>query len=261
MIKVSGRRGRRIVRLRRCGIGGPAAWLLLLAVAVSNANADRVPAAFASRATATVTLSNFHTLSRWAYPQVAAAVHEQPSPSSRVISHLGFLTFEGQAEPYLALRSSTIDGVTWIQLSLPARPNGLTGWVVANALGEMHVTHDYLRVNRETLHAELYRRGRAVWGAPIGVGRPSLPTPAGRFFVTEKLSGFDDPFYGPYLLGTSAHAPTLSEWPGGGVVGIHGTNEPQLIPGRPSHGCIRMRNADITRLWNLIEVGTPIEIV
>jgi lipoprotein-anchoring transpeptidase ErfK/SrfK len=66
--------------------------------------------------------------------------------------------------------------------------------------------------------------------------------------------------YGPYALGTSAYAPTLAEWPGGGVVGIHGTNEPQLIPGRPSHGCVRMRNADITRLWHLISVGTPIEI-
>jgi lipoprotein-anchoring transpeptidase ErfK/SrfK len=45
------------------------------------------------------------------------------------------------------------------------------------------------------------------------------------------------------------------------VIGIHGTDEPQLIPGRPSHGCIRLRNADVARLWQLIEVGTPIEIV
>ena len=68
------------------------------------------------------------------------------------------------------------------------------------------------------------------------------------------------PVYGPFALGTSAYAPTLSEWPGGGVVGIHGTNEPQLIPGRPSHGCVRMRDADIARLWSLIGLGTPIQI-
>ena len=48
---------------------------------------------------------------------------------------------------------------------------------------------------------------------------------------------------------------------GRGVVGIHGTNEPELIPGRPSHGCIRMRDGDITRLWQLTPLGTPIEIV
>jgi lipoprotein-anchoring transpeptidase ErfK/SrfK len=67
--------------------------------------------------------------------------------------------------------------------------------------------------------------------------------------------------YGPFALGTSAYAPTLNEWPGGGIVGIHGTDEPQLIPGRPSHGCIRLRNGYIARLWRLVEVGTPIEIV
>ena len=35
----------------------------------------------------------------------------------------------------------------------------------------------------------------------------------------------------------------------------------RLIPGRPSHGCIRLRNRDIANLWRLVSVGTPIEIV
>ena len=86
-------------------------------------------------------------------------------------------------------------------------------------------------------------------------------TPAGHFYVLEKLRTVNAPIYGPYALGTSAYAPTLSEWPGGGVVGIHGTDEPSLIPGRPSHGCIRMRNEDISRLWAMISIGTPIEII
>jgi lipoprotein-anchoring transpeptidase ErfK/SrfK len=47
----------------------------------------------------------------------------------------------------------------------------------------------------------------------------------------------------------------------GGVVGIHGTNEPWLVPGRPSHGCIRMRNADITYLARRLPIGSPIVIV
>jgi lipoprotein-anchoring transpeptidase ErfK/SrfK len=79
--------------------------------------------------------------------------------------------------------------------------------------------------------------------------------------VREKLLAIGGPAYGPYAFGTSAYAPSLSEWPGGGVVGIHGTDQPGLIPGRPSHGCVRMRNADITRLWRLMPVGTPINIV
>jgi lipoprotein-anchoring transpeptidase ErfK/SrfK len=44
-------------------------------------------------------------------------------------------------------------------------------------------------------------------------------------------------------------------------VGIHGTNQPQLVPGRPSHGCIRMRNSDILRLGRLMPVGTPLRIL
>lgn len=206
-------------------------------------------------------LSNLRTLSLWAYPQSAAAVRRDPSPTSPVIDHLRFLTGDGQAEVYLALRSYTVGAASWILLPIPGRPNGLTGWVPADALGDMHVSSEYLRVNRETLRATLYRGGRAVWSAPVGVGRPTLPTPAGHFYVTEKLAAAGQPLYGPYALGTSAYAPLLSEWPGNGIVGIHGTNEPQLIPGRPSHGCIRLRNGDITRLWAMIGVGTPIEIL
>jgi lipoprotein-anchoring transpeptidase ErfK/SrfK len=52
----------------------------------------------------------------------------------------------------------------------------------------------------------------------------------------------------------------LTDWPGGGFIGIHGTNAPGLIPGRVSHGCIRMRNEDITRLNSLMSVGTPVSV-
>ncbi len=69
-----------------------------------------------------------------------------------------------------------------------------------------------------------------------------------------------DPTYGPYAFGTAAYS-VLSEWPGGGVIGIHGTNEPKLIPGRPSHGCVRVPNAAITRLWRLMPIGTPVLIL
>ena len=94
----------------------------------------------------------------------------------------------------------------------------------------------------------------------MGIGRPSLPTPAGHFYVREKLRATVSPAFGPYAIGTSAYAPKLSEWPGGGIIGIHGTDQPQLIPGDPSHGCVRMRNRDITDLWHLIAIGTPVDI-
>ena len=214
-----------------------------------------------STSAVTATLSNLTTLTRWAYPQAAAAARRSPSAHARVVGHLRFLTVDGQANVYLALRSYTLNGREWIEVPLPGRPNGRIGWVPAGALGELQVTHQYLRVDRRTTRMTLYRDGLAVWNAPVGLGRPGLSTPAGRFYVTEKLQTIGGPVYGPYALGTSAYAPTLAEWPGGGVVGIHGTDEPQLVPGYPSHGCIRLHNADIVQLYRMVEVGTPIEIV
>ncbi len=232
--------------------------LMFASGAAGSAAGSTGPATQGARA---AVLSNLRTFSQWAYPQAPALVRASPSVSARPIGRLHFLTPEGQAAVYMALRSYTLGHLTWILVPVPGRPNGRTGWVPAGALGAMRVTDEYLRVNRETFRATLYRKGRAIWQAPVGVGRPSLPTPAGHFYVTEKLIAIGGTFYGPYVIGTSAYAPSLAEWPGGGVVGIHGTDEPQLVPGRPSHGCIRLRNGDIRRLWKLLAVGTPIEIV
>jgi hypothetical protein len=237
-------------------LGMPAILAALCAAAVA-------PTPAAGAAVATVTqLSNWRTNSHWAYPTSADVARAEPSAHARAVGRLHFLTSDQQAELYLVIASARLpSGRTWLQVSLPGRPNGQQGWVPASALGALHEVRGYLRIDREGLRATLFQSGRAVFSAPVGVGRPNLPTPTGHFYVVEKLTTVGNPVYGPYALGTSAYAPTLSEWPGGGVVGIHGTNEPQLIPGRPSHGCIRMRNGDITRLWHLIGVGTPIEIV
>jgi hypothetical protein len=225
------------------------------AVSVGTADAESASGPVVTR------LSNLHTLTRWAYPNSEALVHASPSVRSRAIGHLRLLTDDEQAELYVALASVRLpSAATWVEIEFPGRPNGQRGWVPRGALQAFHTVDGYLLVNRASLRATLFRDGHAIFTAPIGVGKASTITPPGHFYVMEKLITLNDPEYGPYALGTSAYAPTLSEWPGGGVVGIHGTNEPQLIPGRPSHGCVRMRNADITRLWKIIAVGTPIEI-
>ena len=198
----------------------------------------------------------------WAYPQQAAAAHRRPSTASAVVGRLRFLTGDGQAQVYLALRSRTGDGAVWILVQLPGRPNGRSGWVPASALGEMHVTHEYLRVDRERLRATLYRAGRVIWSAPVGVGSPTDPTPAGLFYVTEKLTSDRKPLLRPLRARHErlrAHAQRVAGRGRGG----HPRHRRGRVwyPGRPSHGCVRLRNTDIRRLWPLIGVGTPIEIV
>src|SRR5579872_6255164 len=162
-----------------------------LAVAAEGTSAPSRSSSPSSAAPSAVvaTLSNLKTLTRWAYPQSAAAARQSPSEHARVVGYLHYLTPDGQAEIYLALRSYTLGRSKWIQVEVPGRPNGRKGWVPAAALGELHVTHYELRVNRESLKITLYRDGRAIWSAPVGVGRPSLPTPTGHFYITEKQIG------------------------------------------------------------------------
>jgi L,D-transpeptidase catalytic domain len=245
-------------QLRR---GAPSA-LAALALSLALATLAPAPGALAGGSAVITRLSNLHSLSRWAYPLGEAVIRSSPGPRSRAVGRLRFLTTDDQAELYLVLASARLaSGASWIQIEVPRRPNGITGWVPQAALGTLHTVESYLLVDQETLTATLYRQGKAVFSAPVGVGKASTVTPKGHFYVLEKLVTFNAPSYGPYALGTSAYAPTLNEWPGGGVVGIHGTNEPQLVPGRPSHGCVRMHDADIARLWHLIEPGTPIDII
>src|SRR5262249_19671849 len=227
----AGLRGRLLVLMGvGCSCASPAVLCASVAIALAGgvpdvasgagadagAGAGSPPPAGEASAHAPAVLSNFRTLSRWAYPQAAAAARLWPSPRAHVVGRLHFLTEDGQEEVYLALRSDTAGGRSWIEVALPGRPNGAVGWVPADALGELHSVRDYLRVNREALRATFFRGGHAIWSAQIGVGRPALPTPAGHFYVREKLRAIGGAFYGPFALGTSAYAPHLTEWPGGG---------------------------------------------
>ena len=145
-------------------------------------------------------------------------------------------------------------------LLIPMRPNGRKGWVRRSALGPLYRVQTLLVVIRSKLGATLYRRGRPIWKAPVGIGKPSTPTPAGHFWIREKFrTPGSGGLYGPVAFGTSDYS-VLSDWPGGGIIGIHGTNEASLIPGRPSHGCIRVRDQAVRRLWRLMPIGTPLLI-
>ena len=207
-------------------------------------------------------LSDEATLSRWAYPAREALVRTAPDERARVIDRLRILTEDRLPETYLLLQRRVGPGESdWVRLWVPGRPNGRTGWVPRDALGSFHRVRTAVTVDRRRLRVTVRRRGRVVFRAPVGIGTPSTPTPAGRFWIREKFRvAGGGGVYGPRALGTAAYAPRLTDWPSGGVVGFHGTNQPGLIPGRPSHGCIRLRNHDIRRFYRLVPVGTPVRI-
>jgi hypothetical protein len=219
--------------------------------------------ASAAEAPKVVRLSNETTVSRNANPNDRSAVKAQPSAGARTVARLHLSTEDGLPEVYLVLRQATgSGGDVWYQVRIPGRPNGRAGWVREESLGPLHTLHTQLVVSRRTLRATLYRNGRKIFRAPVGVGKASTPTPGGHFWIRERLvlrGGHG--VYGPLAFGTSAYSNKLTDWPKGGIVGIHGTNEPRLVPGRPSHGCIRMHNKDIKRLKRLMPVGTPLRVL
>jgi lipoprotein-anchoring transpeptidase ErfK/SrfK len=139
-------------------------------------------------------------------------------------------------------------------------PNGTTGWVRRRALGGYATVHTRLDVDLRRLRATLYRDGRPILRAAVGVGSERSPTPRGKFYVRNKLTRYDSATYGPVAFGSSARSPTATDWPAGGFIGIHGTNRPELVPGRVSHGCIRLRNADVLKLAKHLSIGTPLTI-
>jgi lipoprotein-anchoring transpeptidase ErfK/SrfK len=171
------------------------------------------------------------------------------------------MTPEGTTNIVLVLgRRSGGDGALWVHVRLPVLPNNRTAWVPRDALGVYGVVRTHLVVDLERLTVTLFREGRPVFRAPAGVGQPQWPTPKGSFYIRNVLTRYGSAFYGSVAFGTSARSSVLTDWPGGGFIGIHGTDEPQLLPGRVSHGCIRLRNEDILRLQRLMPVGTPITI-
>ena len=111
-----------------------------------------------------------------------------------------------------------------------------------------------------TLEVRRLADAKVLFRAPVAVGTPDAPTPLGRNFYVQWRFTPSDPFFGPFALETSAYS-RLSDWPGGGIVGIHGTSLPGLIGQAVSHGCIRMRNEDVVHLRRLAAVGTPLDIV
>ena len=203
-------------------------------------------------------LSDERMVTRHAKARYETPIYRFPTSRALRLAKLRFMTEDGFPEVYLVLESRVdANDQVWLKIRIPGRPNGRVGWVRDTKLGEVQSVDTFRHIRRGR-DARLYRGHRLIWQAPVGTGAAATPTPAGHFWIREKFRGTGG-IYGPWVFGTAAYS-VLSEWPRGGVIGIHGTNQPGLIPGRPSHGCIRVRNDKITQLYRLMPVGTPLLI-
>jgi hypothetical protein len=197
---------------------------------------------------------------RWAPVLRETEARAGPSRHAPVIASVATRTPEDTTNIVLVIGAEHVHGSLWMRVRLAVLPNNTTGWVPRSALGGYHFVHTRLVVDQARFTATLFYDRHPIFRAPVGVGQSRWPTPTGTFYIREQLSSFSDPFYGPIAFGTSARSSVLTDWPSGGFVGIHGTNQPELIPGRISHGCVRLRNVDILRLGRLMPIGTPVTI-
>ena len=151
---------------------------------------------------------------------------------------------------------------TWYRISVPGRPNGRTGWVRAAAV-ELHPVRKRVIIYRGARRFEFWDGAQLVRTGKVAVGARGAETPLGLFYVTDKFNPAIDPDWailGAFAFETSAYS-KLTDWPGGGIVGVHGTPWPHLLGQAVSHGCVRLHNDDVTFLRNRVPLGTPVKIV
>lgn len=152
----------------------------------------------------------------------------------------------------------------WIEVYLPVRPNGSTGWLRTD---EVDITTHPWRIEAalDEFRLRVFRNDQVVYETDIGVARENAPTPGGLYYTTELLQPPDpDTVYGTYAYGLSGFSDTFQEFNGGpGQLGLHGTNEPELIGQAVSAGCIRLRNEDIDYLVEVLKLplGVPVDVI
>jgi lipoprotein-anchoring transpeptidase ErfK/SrfK len=188
------------------------------------------------------------------------AVRTKPSQTAPRLTVLSQFREDFRPRVVLALdvRRDDKGRPAWYRISLPGRPNGRTGWIPAASVDVRPVRKEIV-IDRSDRTLELRDGDRLVLRTRVAVGARGMETPLGRFYVMAKFRP-TAPILGSFGFETSAYS-KLSEWPGGGIVGIHGTNAPSLLGQAVSHGCIRVANEAILRLKDLVPVGTPIRIV
>jgi lipoprotein-anchoring transpeptidase ErfK/SrfK len=219
-------------------------------------------AAAGARGTFTETLlSNELDTTRWAFVSEKVSAFSRPGERGRKLRTLFRHTPDKTSELVLTLRERIYsDGSIWTEVRLPMRTQR-TGWISREALDKYRVVHSRIEIDRARHTAKLFKKEVLVWSAPIAVGGSGHATPAGDFYIRNRLvSTNKNGRFGPYAIGLSAFAETETDWPRHRIVGIHGTNKPESVPGTTSDPCVRVTNDQIRKLFRLAPPGTPVKI-
>ena len=230
-------------------------WVVVLLAGASGALGAPWAAGGTASSVATVSAVGSGTL-EWSRVSVRA----RPTLAATTVATLTQFRPDFYPRTVLALEQRPRAGSpTWYRVSVPGRPNGRTGWIPAASV-DLRPVDRWLVVYRESRRFELHVGRTVVRRGPVAVGARGMETPLGLFYVQAAFRPKRYPVLGAFAFETSGYS-KLSDWPGGGVVGVHGTNTPWLIGHAVSHGCVRLRNEDILFLRTLVGPGVPVKIV
>ncbi len=186
----------------------------------------------------------------------ATTVALRSEPGGRVLARIGARTEFGSPQ--------TVDVVfrkgDWIAVRSPALRNREVGWVRREPLRFLRRPMS-LEVDLSERALTVHDPSRGDRRIPVAIGAPDTPTPAGDYYVTDKLNGDEfGPFYGCCILALSGRQPNLPEgWSGGDRLAIHGSPTPtwgQAV----SNGCFHADEPALRYLMKAVPLGTRVVV-
>jgi lipoprotein-anchoring transpeptidase ErfK/SrfK len=132
----------------------------------------------------------------------------------------------------------------------------------------IEATKGHIVVIKHLFKVFVFRDGKRVFSAPIAIGMPGHDTPTGSFNVISKIENPSwVPPNSPWAAGLEPVPPGLSNplgtrWIGTSApaIGFHMTPMDYSVGHAASHGCMRMHQADVEKMFELVDVGETVEI-
>ena len=147
----------------------------------------------------------------------------------------------------------------WVAVLHQWAGNGMVGWIRSRDANVIESPYT-ISIDRSTRTARLRRYDKVLLRFPVTIGTVDSPTPLGRFGVTDRLTMPPGSVYGCCAIAITARQTDLpDDWPGGDRIALHGSAD-DGVGAAASHGCLRVREADLRILMRRVPVGTRVTV-
>ena len=145
---------------------------------------------------------------------------------------------------------------------------GFFSYIPALALRKLDKNYD-LVLNVATKKLYLYHDGVGEKEYSVGVGKSLTPTPLGQFKIVRRI--YNPAWVNPYrqskVVSPGPNNPIGQHWLGFAMnkrhqeYGFHATSDLSSIGKASTHGCIRLHPNDMKELFNLVKIGTTVQVI